>query len=223
MREFITGTYPMGLYTIKDGAEPAEGDMIAIDSSAEAQQADDVAGLVVVGCCYKLQPNGTELEVRDGIQPYTNSETHPLTRDDRGSYCYVEAVNTVSSDPGDNEVLAGVVVDVYNEEVFVDNRPASIAAAKGNTITGPAGADGDSPFGDSYTVLEADDTNGTTSIVSGLSAITSLNVQIRRAGVDVTEDAVVTVTDGTITVADGAATYALTAGDVIYWLASGTV
>lgn len=87
---------------------------------------------------------------------------------------------------------------------------------------GADGADGAVPGG-SYTADADDDTAGTLDIVTGLSSVSSFNVQIRRAGVDVTADAVLTEADGTITVADGAATYSITDGDVIAWLATGTV
>lgn len=87
---------------------------------------------------------------------------------------------------------------------------------------GADGADGSVPGG-SYTVQAADDTAGTTDIVTGLTSIDSFHVQILRAGVNVTDDAVLSAAGGTITVADGAANYALTAGDVINWLAAGTV
>jgi predicted RecA/RadA family phage recombinase len=86
---------------------------------------------------------------------------------------------------------------------------------------GADGADGSVPGG-SYIVLQVDDDAGSKAIDTGLTSIDSFNVQILRAGVNVTGDAVLSVADGTITVADGA-TYALTADDVIYWLAAGTV
>lgn len=71
----------------------------------------------------------------------------------------------------------------------------------------------------SYTVVTADDTAGETDIDTGKADAAAFIVQIFRAGVNVMEDAVVTIADGVLTVADGAATYALTADDVIVWLA----
>lgn len=70
-----------------------------------------------------------------------------------------------------------------------------------------------------YTVVAGDDTAGTKAIATGLTAIDTFRVQIRRAGVDVSADAIVSASAGTLTVADGGATYALTAGDVIHWWA----
>jgi molybdopterin biosynthesis enzyme len=72
------------------------------------------------------------------------------------------------------------------------------------------------------TVVAADDTAGTLTIPTKLSSITTVIVNILRAGDDVKDDAAVTFSGGVITVADGGATYALTAGDVIHYIAIGT-
>lgn len=73
-----------------------------------------------------------------------------------------------------------------------------------------------------YTVVTADDTAGTKAIDTGLSNIDVAIVQIARANVIITADAAISHSAGTLTVADGAATYALTANDVIRWIAIGT-
>jgi hypothetical protein len=75
----------------------------------------------------------------------------------------------------------------------------------------------------SYAAVADDATAGTTDIDTGLTSITGAPiVQILRSGVDVKADSVVTWDDGTITVADGGTTYAVTAGDVISWVAVGS-
>lgn len=87
-------------------------------------------------------------------------------------------------------------------------------AALANAGTVKAGA---------YAVVAGDDTAGTVDIVTGLSAVTSYVVFILRSGVPIYSDQAVSEASGTITVADGGATYALTADDVINWIAVGTV
>lgn len=72
-----------------------------------------------------------------------------------------------------------------------------------------------------YTAVAGDATANEAVIDTGLDAITSFNVQVFRAGVNVMEDAIVTVSGGELTVADGGATYAVTAGDVINYMVTG--
>ena len=132
MREYILNSNPLSLYAIKSDAVIAEGDMIAIDANAEALPAADAASIKVAGVCMHITPDNM-VEVKDGIFPFANSTANPLTRAHRNTLVYVEDKDTVSSDPGSHAVIAGVLIDVYNEEAYVDNRPASIAAAVGPT------------------------------------------------------------------------------------------
>lgn len=132
MREYILNSNPLSLYAIKSDAVIVEGDMIAIDANAEALPAADAASVKVAGVCMHITPDGF-VEVKDGIFPFANSTATPLTRAHRNTLVYVEDKDTVSSNPGSHAVIAGVLIDVYNEEAYVDNRPASIAAASGPT------------------------------------------------------------------------------------------
>lgn len=79
-----------------------------------------------------------------------------------------------------------------------------------------------SVVGGSYTAVTADDTAGTLDITTGLTTVSSFVVYILRAGVPIYSDQAVSESGGTITVADGGATYAVTADDVINWLAIGS-
>jgi len=82
-------------------------------------------------------------------------------------------------------------------------------------------SDGNLRFG-TYTAVAADDTAGTKSIATGLTTVSGYIVQIYRSGVLIFSDQAVSASGGNIVVADGGATYALTAGDVINWVAFGT-
>jgi hypothetical protein len=75
--------------------------------------------------------------------------------------------------------------------------------------------------GGTHTATSGEATAGTLDIDTGLSSITAFLLQIYRSDVPDHTDADVSVSGGTITVADGAATYAVTAGDVINWIAFG--
>lgn len=73
-----------------------------------------------------------------------------------------------------------------------------------------------------HTVTSGEDTANTCSFASGLSILTAMVVMILRSGAVATGDAAVSASGGTLTVANGA-TYVLTAGDIIHWMAVGTV
>lgn len=139
MRGYILNSNPLALYAIKTATAPVEGDMIAIDANADALPAADAAALKVVGVCMHVTTDG-KVEVRDGIFPFANSKTHPLTRAHRNALVYVEDKDTVGSDPGTHAVIAGVLIDVSDDEAYVDNRPASIAAAMGKNPVSAAPA-----------------------------------------------------------------------------------
>lgn len=72
-----------------------------------------------------------------------------------------------------------------------------------------------------HTVSSGEGTAHTLAIATGVMTLVSVIVQILRAGAVVTGDAAVSFAAGSITVADGASTYAVTAGDVIEWIAVG--
>lgn len=65
--------------------------------------------------------------------------------------------------------------------------------------------------------------SGGLDIDTGLSSITVCIVQIYRSGVLIFSDQGITTSAGVITVTDGGATYELTAGDVVHWIAVGTL
>jgi hypothetical protein len=74
--------------------------------------------------------------------------------------------------------------------------------------------------GGTYTVTSDDDTANTKTIATGLSTISSANVQVLRTNVAMYSETI-TYSAGNITVADNGATYVLTTGDVINWIAVG--
>jgi len=73
-----------------------------------------------------------------------------------------------------------------------------------------------------HTCTSDEATNNTAVISTGLTSVSAHLIQILRSGAVVTGDAVVSESSGTISVLDGASTYAVTASDVINWLAVGT-
>lgn len=84
------------------------------------------------------------------------------------------------------------------------------------------GSNGETVRGGTYTMVAGDATANLKDITTGLTTITGLSLLVLRAGVNVLGDAVVTVTAGVVRIADGS-TYNTTAGDVVRWVATGTL
>lgn len=106
-----------------------------------------------------------------------------------------------------------------DQALTIDGVEVTASAAKLNAVEGNAGT----VKAGAYTAVAGDDTAGTLDIVTGLATVSSFVVQILRSGVPIYSDQAISEASGTITVADGAATYAVTAGDVINWIAVGAL
>ena len=107
------------------------GAMGAIDYTDELQPAADAAGLKVVGRLPNTIDNaadGEESTVEQSIFRYANSATYPVPRSAVGQVAYVEDDKTVAG-WSTNLVSAGLVYDVDDKGVWVDQRPAALAAA----------------------------------------------------------------------------------------------
>jgi len=108
------------------------GGMLALNEDGELEMASDSAGLRVVGCCEEEIDNaddGEKSNARRGFFYYENSATAPVTAAMIGQPCYVEDDNTVAG-TSTNLISAGLVHDVDSSGVWVDQRAASLAAAR---------------------------------------------------------------------------------------------
>lgn len=123
----INASAPLARYEAATGAVIESGNIVALDASGKAVPAADTAGLTVVGVARRVIDG--EVEVLDGIFALANDTSKPLTRAKRGSAAYVKDAGTVAVS-GTNSIAAGIVVDVYDDEVYVDMTPAALAAAK---------------------------------------------------------------------------------------------
>jgi hypothetical protein len=107
------------------------GIMQAIDYTDEVQPAADTAGLKVIGRCPLGQDNaadGLTGTTEMGIFRYANSSTHVIPRSAIGQECYVEDNQTVAG-WSTNLVPAGLIYDVDDDGVWVDQRAEALAAA----------------------------------------------------------------------------------------------
>lgn len=102
-----------------------------LKSTGEAQMASDTADLVVIGRVETYVDNtddGETVLVKSGVFKLENSESHPVTAALIGAQCYVEDDQTVSGDAGSNGIVAGIVVQLDADGVWVDTSAAVIAA-----------------------------------------------------------------------------------------------
>lgn len=103
------------------------GAMVARDSSGNAVNAADTAGLTVVGRAEHDADNtdgdagDIVVQVKLGIFGYTNSGSAAVDADDIGKPCYVEDNATVA-ESSTYSVVAGIVHAIENGLVYVDTR-----------------------------------------------------------------------------------------------------
>lgn len=120
-----------GDFAILNDAVLYAGAILAVDYTDEIQPAADTAGLKVVGRCplgIDNADDGLKSEVEQGIFHYANSATYPIPRSAIGQVAYVEDDQTVAA-WSTNLVPAGLVYDVDADGVWIDMRPAALAAA----------------------------------------------------------------------------------------------
>ena len=114
--------------TIKDAEKLYVGEMISQDATPEALASTDTASTVVLGVGTKEIDNTDDgLTVNDistAIHLMDNSST-ALAKTDIGGFAYVEDACTVTTIGGaSNNIIAGVVVEVTSDGVYVDFDPA---------------------------------------------------------------------------------------------------
>ena len=122
----LNGTRPLARYEIASGSTVVSGNLVALNAEGKAVPAADTANLIVIGVSDRIE-NGS-VEIMDGVFSFANDTTHPLTRAHRGKVAFVKNANTVTASSS-NSVPAGIVVDVYEDEVYLDVTPAAIKAA----------------------------------------------------------------------------------------------
>lgn len=117
----LNGTAPLDVYEIASGATIMEGTLVALNGAGKAVSASDTAGLKVIGAAQRVIDQ--TVAVADGIFSFANDTGNPVTRTMRGALAYVKDASTVDCKGGTNKIAAGVVIEVYNGEVYVDLRP----------------------------------------------------------------------------------------------------
>ena len=120
----ITHASPLDLYEVKSGATIHPGALVALDGDGKAVPAADTAGITVIGVVARIFDGCCEVE--SGIVALAGDA---VPRTARGKAVYVKDANTVNLTGGTNKIAAGIVVDVYDGDVYVDLSPAALAAS----------------------------------------------------------------------------------------------
>ena len=144
-RRKANGTNPLAVYAMATAADIEEGDIVCLDAEGKAIEASDTAGLQVAGIAVHVDKAANTVEVRDGIVGLDIADSNGPERGDRGKPVYATGPTEVAT-TSSNAVCVGILVDVYDDEAFVDIRPgyaaaAAAGAAAGATAGATAGAD----------------------------------------------------------------------------------
>ena len=119
------------------------GTLAALDALGNVVPASDTDGLIVAGRAEKTADNSAgaagdiRCNIMRGVFLWDNSETEALTAANIGDWAYVEDDQTVAV-TSTHKVKAGRIVDVVDDGVWVDCRPALGGATLADDITGAA-------------------------------------------------------------------------------------
>lgn len=108
------------------------GGLAARNAAGDIVAAADTANLEVLGRIEEDVDNSAgsagdlTVNIRKDVFRYANSGDNALSKAHVGNRCYVEDDATVASDPGDNNIVAGEVVAVDDDGVWVDTRKAPV-------------------------------------------------------------------------------------------------
>lgn len=113
-------------------AVAVQGALIAVKSDGEGYKAVDDAGMIVVGINKDSGVEGDVVVVAKQAVLLKNDTGHPVTAANIGGLCYVHGTDgeTVCLTAGSvAKLVAGVVLDVVAEGVWVDLRVQTAAVA----------------------------------------------------------------------------------------------
>lgn len=123
------------------------GVQVARNAAGNAVNASDAAGLLVLGRSNERVANtgdagAKSIEIERGVFLWENDAANAVTAAHVGEMCYALDNQTVSSDAGGNDVIAGVVHAVVPDVgVWVDTTLGTLRGPTGPT--GPTGATGE--------------------------------------------------------------------------------
>jgi len=111
--------------TVKDAVAIEQGSMVCLQTAdGEAVKAADAAtveNVIGVNVTKDVSADDTNrlIVVNGGVYRFANSSTNAVAKANIGSSVYVEDEKTVSTDSGSNSIVAGTVVDVDTNGVWI--------------------------------------------------------------------------------------------------------
>ena len=134
----LNGKSPLERYQVADASDITPGQLVALNGDGKAVPAADTAGLKVVWIAKDVSDG--YVEVFSGIVSLANgSSGAAFARTDRGAAAYVVDAGTVGK-TSTNKIAAGIVIDLYDGEVYIACDPVAIAAANAATAAAAAAA-----------------------------------------------------------------------------------
>ena len=122
----LNGTDALARYQVASGSTITPGDLVALNGNGKAVPAADTAGLKIIGVAKSVADG--EVEIFNGVVTMGNgTSTAALSRADRGEPVYAVNARTVGK-TATNKIVAGLMVDLYDGDVYVICDPAAIAA-----------------------------------------------------------------------------------------------
>ncbi len=110
------------------------GGLVAIDANGYLVPASDTAGLKVIGIADYATDNSqgangdVSVNVSRGVVKVDNSATHAVAQVNVGGAVFVEADDVVASQ-STNSIVAGIVVELADDGVWVDVSAAAMITA----------------------------------------------------------------------------------------------
>ena len=122
----LNGTDALARYQVASGSTITPGDLVALNGDGKAVPAADTAGLKVIGVAKSVTDG--EVEIFNGVVTMENgASTAALSRADRGEPVYAVNAHTVGK-TATNKIVAGLMVDLYDGDVYLLCDPCAIAA-----------------------------------------------------------------------------------------------
>lgn len=134
----LNGTDALARYQVASGSTITPGDLVALNGDGKAVPAADTAGLKIIGVAKSVADG--EVEIFNGVVTMGNgTSTAALSRADRGEPVYAVNARTVGK-TATNKIVAGLMVDLYDGDVYLLCDPCAIAAGTARVEAAAAAA-----------------------------------------------------------------------------------
>lgn len=123
----INTVSPLDVYEIAAPGTVSSGMIVCFDAAGKLVPGADTAGLTFAGVVVRADQENNVAEIEVGCLAFANAAGGAaVARTHRNRAAFVAGPDSVAAA---GNVPAGIVVDVFEEQVFVDCTPAAVAAA----------------------------------------------------------------------------------------------